>query len=52
MERDPLDEEPVEDDESVEPPPFDPGANLLSFLERGWNDKPKKVWSQTRDVSR
>ena len=51
MEREPLDE-PVGDDEPVEPPPFDPDPNLLSFLERGKNDDPKKVWTQTRNISR
>jgi hypothetical protein len=52
MERDPLDEEPVGDAEPVEPPPFDPDPNLLSFLERGKKDDPKKVWTQTRNASR
>ena len=52
MEREPLDQEPAQEDETVEPPPFDPDPNLLSFLERGRNDDPKKVWTQTRNVSR
>ena len=52
MERDPLIDEPVEDDAMVEPPPFDPDPNLLSFLERGKKDDPKKVWTQTRNGSR
>ena len=52
MERDPEVQEPAHEDEVVEPPPFDPDPNLVSFLERGRNDDPKKVWTQTRNVSR
>jgi hypothetical protein len=32
MEREPEELEPVSEDESLEPPPFDPDPNLVSFL--------------------
>lgn len=53
MEREPEEPEPVNQDEAPEPPPFDPDPNLVSFLERGRNDDPKKAWAaQSRNVSR
>ena len=52
MEREHEDQEPVAGDEPLEPPPFDPDPNLVSFLERGRKDDPKKVWVQNRSVSR
>ncbi len=53
MEKEPAGElEPDEKDEVTEPPPFDPDPNLVSFLERGRNDDPKRVWTKTRNVSR
>ena len=51
-EREPEDQERAHEDEVVEPPPFDPDPNLVSFLERGRNDDPKRVWGPTRNVSR
>ncbi len=52
MEREPEDQERVSEEEPVEPPRFDPDPNLVSFLERGKKDDPKKVWAaQTRNVS-
>lgn len=47
MEREPEGQEPPHSDEPVEPPPFDPDPNLVSFLERGRNDDPSKVWTRT-----
>lgn len=53
MEREPEEQEPVLEEEAPEPPPFDPDPNLVSFLERGKKDDPKKVWAaQTRSGSR
>jgi hypothetical protein len=52
LEREPEDQEPVTEGEPIEPPPFDPDPNWVSFLERGKKDDPKKVWAQTRNVSR
>jgi len=47
MEREPEDQEPPQSDEQVEPPPFDPDPNVVSFLERARNDDPTKIWTQT-----
>ena len=46
MEREPEDQQPPQSDEQVEPPPFDPDPNVVSFLERGRKDDPTKVWAQ------
>ena len=51
-ERDPVDAGPPRSDEQVEPPPFDPDPNLVSFLERGRNDDPMKVWTHTQVMDR
>jgi hypothetical protein len=50
MAREPEEPEPIHEDDASEPPPFDPDPNLVSFLERGRKDDPKKVWLETRNV--
>jgi len=48
MEREPEDLEQVPEEDAPEPPPFDPDPNLVSFLERGLRDDPKKAWRESR----
>jgi len=51
MEERPKDPAPLDEEEVVTPPPFDPDPNLVSLLERGAKDDPRKIWSEvTRDA--
>jgi len=45
MEEHPKDAAPPE--EPPQPPPFDPDPDLVSFLERGKKDDPKKTWAES-----